>query len=82
MVAVSVWLNRKYFPTPYDWRRIGEYVAAGAVLFAASELVAGAGVGAVAKYGFNAVLMMLFAGYAVWREKIDLRGLLRAVLKR
>lgn len=28
MVAVSWWLNRRFYPTPYDWRRIGEYVAA------------------------------------------------------
>ena len=30
MVAVSWWLNRRYYPTPYDWRRIGEYRRRGA----------------------------------------------------
>ena len=24
MVGVSWWLNRRFYPTPYDWRRIGE----------------------------------------------------------
>ena len=79
MVAVSVWLNRRYFPTPYDWRRIGEYVAAGAVLFGVSETVPLSG---VAKYAMDAVVLLMFAAYAVRRENIDLKGLARAVLKR
>ena len=79
MVTVSVWLNRKYFPTPYDWRRIGEYVVLGLVLFGASELST---VGGAAKYALDAVLMLAFAGYAVRRENIDLKGLAKAVLRR
>ena len=82
MVAVSVWLNRRYFPTPYDWRRIGEYVVLGALLFAAGEAIDRAGVSAVAKYAADAVLMALFAAYAVRREKIDLKGLVKALLRR
>ena len=82
MVAVSVRLNRKYFPTPYDWRRIGEYVALGGVLFAASELFGRTEVSGAVKYGFNALLMLAFFAYAVRRERIDLRGLAKAVLRR
>ena len=82
MVAVSIWLNRRYFPTPYDWRRIVEYVALGAVLFGASELFARMDMSGVAKYAVNAVLMAAFAVYAVRREKIDVSGLVKAVLRR
>lgn len=82
MVTVSVWLNRKYFPTPYDWQRIGEYVALGAVLFAASEMFARTDMSGAAKYALNAVLMLAFAAYAVRREKIDLKGLVKAALRR
>ena len=82
MVAVSIWLNRRYFPTPYDWRRIVEYVALGAVLFGASELFARMDMSGVAKSAVNAVLMAAFAVYAVRREKIDVSGLVKAVLRR
>ncbi len=38
MVGVSYWLNRRYYPTPYDLRRIGEYVALGLGVFFASAV--------------------------------------------
>lgn len=34
MLAYSVWLGNKYYPIPYNWRRIGSYVAVGLLLFA------------------------------------------------
>jgi len=82
MVGISFRLNRRYYPTPYDLPRIGEYVAAGAAVFAASALFARAVPDALAQFGVNAVLFGGFLLYAVRREHIDVKGLARAVLKR
>ena len=41
MVVVSVWLNRKFFPTPDNLVRMGEYVVLGAVSFGVSRLLEG-----------------------------------------
>ncbi|MDE6857736.1 MAG: oligosaccharide flippase family protein [Alistipes sp.] len=82
MVVVSYVLNRRYFPTPYDLPRIGEYVAVGGGVFVASELFARAVPDSLAQFGVNAVLFAAFALYAVRRERIDVKGLVRAVLRR
>ncbi len=34
MLAYSLWLGNKYYPIPYNWKRIGSYVAVGLLLFA------------------------------------------------
>jgi O-antigen/teichoic acid export membrane protein len=81
MVAVSYYLNRRYFPTPYDVRRIVEYVVLGVALFFASEALLPY-VGQLMGYVANVVIFSLFVAYAVWREKIDLRAMLRSVLRR
>ena len=81
MVGVSYYLNRRYFPTPYDVRRIVEYVVLGIGLFVLSEALLpylGEGV----RYGVNIVIFASFVAYAVWREKIDVRAMLRSVLRR
>ncbi len=81
MVVVSLALNRRYFPTPYDFGRIAEYVALGAVLFVASEEIVQRQPVAI-KYTANTLLLVTYTVYAVYREKIDLRGVFRAMLKR
>ena len=81
MVAVSYYLNRRYFPTPYDVRRIVEYVVLGVALFFVSEALL-PHVSGVVEYGMNIVIFLLFVAYAVWREKIDLRALVRSALRR
>ncbi|MBE6213132.1 MAG: polysaccharide biosynthesis protein [Rikenellaceae bacterium] len=83
MVVVSLWLNRRYFPTPYDFGRIAEYVVAGVALYLASEALLHYGSPTVVmRYGVNVVLFMAFVAFAVWREKIDVKGLARSVMKR
>ena len=83
MVVVSLWLNRRYFPTPYDFGRIAEYVVAGVALYLASEALLHYGSPTVVvRYGVNVVLFMAFVAFAVWREKIDVKGLVRSVLKK
>ena len=81
MVAVSYYLNRRYFPTPYDVRRIVEYVVLGLALFFVSEALLPY-VDGVAEYGMNVVIFALFVAYAVWREKIDLTALMRSAVRR
>ena len=82
MVAVSWWLNRRFFPTPYDWRRIGEYVAVALAGFAAAEAVGGAAGNMFVGYAFNMLLLASYVAYLVRRERIDLGAMARAVLKR
>lgn len=82
MVAVSWWLNRRFYPTPYDWRRIGEYVAAALAVFAVCEAVTACGGNKLIAYAFNIVLFAAYALYIVRRERIDVAALVKAALKR
>lgn len=82
MVAVSWWLNRRFYPTPYDWRRIGEYVAAALAVFAVCEALTACGGNKLIAYAFNIVLFAAYALYLVRRERIDVAALVKAALKR
>ena len=82
MVAVSWWLNRRFYPTPYDWRRIGEYVAAALAVFAVCEAVTACGGNKLIAYAFNIVLFAAYTLYLVRRERIDVAALVKAALKR
>ena len=82
MVAVSWWLNRRYFPTPYDWRRMGEFTAVALVLFYGCEALYARIENITISYSFNIVAFGAYLAYLVLREKIDLRAMLRAALKR
>ena len=81
MVLVSALLNRRFFPTPYPWQRIGEYVAAALLCFFAAEWI-GARVSSLCGYALNALLFAGYGAYLVRRERIDLRALGRSLLKR
>lgn len=76
MVAVSYWLNRRYFPTPYDIRRILLYLLAGALLYGVGMLLKG-----MLPYVLNILadtaLVAAFVFFAVRMEKIDLRQIVR-----
>ena len=82
MVAVSWWLNRRFYPTPYNWRRIGEYVVVALVVFAVGEVVMTFAGNMFVSYTFNIVLFALYAIYLVRRERIDLGAMFRAFLHR
>ena len=77
MVAWSYTLCRKHYPIPYDLKRIGEYFALGAIVFVASEYGL-TGVGYGLHMAANVILFMAAICYTVWREKIDIKGLLKA----
>ncbi len=79
--AIVVWsyiLCRRHYPIPYDLKRIGEYVLLSAAIYCASEF-AFVGVNATIHTALNGLLFMVAIAYAIWREKIDVKGLIRAV---
>ncbi len=82
MVAVSWWLNRRFFPTPYDWKRIWEYAAVALGVFALCEAATACTGNKWAGYAFNIVLFAGYMAYLVRRERIDLKAMIRSVCKR
>lgn len=78
MVIWSYILCRRHYPIPYDLKRIGEYVLLSAAIYCASEF-AFVGVNATIHTALNGLLFMVAIAYAIWREKIDVKGLARAV---
>ena len=80
MVAVSLTLNRIHFPTPYDFGRIAEYVAVAMAIFFVAEYIPTEG--AVVNYIVSIILFVLYLLYAVRREKIDVVGLVKAIVRR
>lgn len=82
MVAVSFYLNHRFFPTPYPMRRIAEYVGLGLLIYGAGWAWESYVESLVWSYVCNTLLIAGYIYYAVWREKIDLRRLLRSALHR
>ncbi len=83
MVVVSYMLCRRYFPIPYDLRRIGEYVVLALALYFCGEgFVVWCEPSAVVRYGVSLMLIASYVAFAVRREKIDLGALMRSVLRR
>lgn len=81
MVVWSYILCQKHYPIPYDLMRIGEYfVAGGAIYYLSTTLVEPLG-GTIATIG-NIALFIVAVCYAVWREKIDVKRLAKAVIGR
>jgi len=68
MVAVSLWLNQRYCRTPYDFRRMGMYVAVGGAIYAAGLWTAG--LAPWAMYALNALMLMAFGVLVMWKEKL------------
>ncbi len=81
MVVWSYTLCRKHFPIPYDLRRMAEYVAVAAAVYAVSHFVADG----LPRMGATAVNCTLFAAMAIYmvrREHIDVKGLIRTIIHR
>jgi hypothetical protein len=70
MVGVSYYLNRRFFPTPYDIGRIAGYVALALALYFVSEYTVGNAENLVLRYGVNICLLAVYGGYAIWREGV------------
>ena len=80
MVAVSIVLNRIYFPTPYQFGRMAEYVALALAIFFIAEWVPMPN--EVVHYTLSTLFIVLYLAYAVWREKIDVVAMLKHFLRR
>lgn len=68
MVGVSLCLNQKFCRTPYDFRRMGLYLLIGGALYAASFGTAHLPLWLM--YSLNSLMLLAFAGFAVWKEKL------------
>ena len=80
MVVVSYRLGQRHYPTPYNLKRIFSYVAVAALLWGTSLLTAEFAMWA--KYLCNSVMVVVFVVFAIRREKINVGGLVRSVLRR
>ena len=80
MVAVSIVLNRLYYPTPYQFGRMAEYVALALALFFVAERLPLPN--DVVRYTVSTIFIVIYLCYAVWREKIDVKGLINHFLRR
>ncbi len=80
MVAVSVVLNRLYYPTPYQFGRMAEYIVLGLAIFFVAEWVEMPN--ELLQYTLSTAFIVLYLAYAVWREKIDLRAMFNHILRR
>lgn len=81
MVAVSYALNRRYFPTPYNMRRIGLYFLAGAVLYGVGTVLNDR-CPLVVKTVLNTLLILGFVTFVVKKERIDVKQLVGQLLNR
>ena len=80
MVAVSIILNRIYYPTPYKFGRMVEYIVLALVIFFVSEQFDVAN--EALHYTLSTAFVVLYLAYAVWREKIDLKAMFNHILRR
>ena len=81
MVVMSYTLCKRHYPIPYDLGRIGEYFAVGAGAYLLSVFCVEP-LGGAWEIAGNFVLLALATYYAIWREKIDVKGLLRAIIRK
>ena len=83
MVGVSLYLTRRFYPTPYAWGRIVEQVAVALVLFVLAEWsVAHFDLAPIVRYTLCTLLFVGYLAYLVRREKIDLKAMAKAIVKR
>ena len=80
MVAVSIVLNRLYYPTPYQFGRMTEYVVLALAIFFVAEWAQMPN--EILQYTLSTTFIVLYLCYAVWREKIDLRAMFNHILRR
>ncbi|MBR5594867.1 MAG: polysaccharide biosynthesis protein [Alistipes sp.] len=81
MVVWSYLLCKRHYPIPYDLARIGEYFLLGGGVYALSVLCIKPLGGGAAIAG-NIALFAAAICYAVWREKIDVKRLLKSIIGR
>ncbi len=80
MLGLSYLLNRIHYPTPYPLRRIGEYFLLGALCYGVTFFTPTWP--GIWKYSLHLALLLLFGYYALRREHIDLKALVRSIVRR
>lgn len=80
MVVVSYRLNQKHYPTPYNLKRIFLYIVIAAALWGLSLLTQE--LTPLVKYLANSAMIIGFALFTIKREKINIGGLVRSILRR
>ena len=80
MVVVSIVLNKIYYPTPYQFGRMAEYIVLALAIFFVAEWVEMPN--EALQYILSTAFIVLYLAYAVWREKIDVRAMLKHILRR
>ncbi|MDR3132711.1 MAG: oligosaccharide flippase family protein [Prevotellaceae bacterium] len=60
MVILSAWLGARYYPIPYNWKKIIAYIAAGAALYFAARLLPFTH---GAKWGINSLLLLAYIAF-------------------
>ena len=80
MVAVSIILNRLYYPTPYQFGRMAEYVAVALAIFFVAERIELSN--EVLQYTLSTLFIVIYLCYAIWREKIDIKAMFNHILRR
>ncbi len=81
MVVWSYILCKRHYPIPYDLKRIGEYFVVGGATYLLSRLLIEP-LGGIVTVSGNVALFIAVICYAVWREKIDVIGLMKAVIRK
>ncbi len=82
MVALSYYLNRRYYPTPYNLPSMALYLGLGAVIYGVSVLFIAPNCAIFPKNLINLGLLCFFATFVVRRENIDLILMFKSILKR
>ena len=80
MVAVSVVLNRIYYPTPYQFGRMAEYIVLALAIFFVAEWIELPN--EWLQYTVSTIFIVIYLCYAVWREKIDVKAMFNHILRR
>ena len=79
MVVQSYRLCQKHYPIPYDLKRIAEYFLLTAAIYFGS-VYGLKGLSEDMHFVCNILLFCGAIGYAIWREKIDIKGLAKAII--
>jgi O-antigen/teichoic acid export membrane protein len=80
MVAVSLYLNRKYCPTPYEWNRILLYVAVGVAVYFFAENFTNSSWWV--RWVVSLALLSGYCSYVIRCEGINIKAMLKSIIKR
>lgn len=80
MLVISYYLNNRYFPTPYNLKRIAEYTLVAGVIYATTFLTADWHW--FVQYSVNLLFLILFAFFVVRKEHIDIKSIIGSLRRK